>query len=466
MVAAMKRFHLRAILLVALGVRLALLVAAWNSPEGLFTPDSHDYVRLSDNLADSASFELAGRPELFRTPGYPFFLLIGLPFGRHWWHVVVAVQILLDVLTVYLTFLLGVMLCGQAGQWGRRVGLWAAAFQAVSPLAVAAVCRILSDGIFAFMLTLAILLLVHHFKTSRWWSLICSAVVSAAACYVRAVGMLFVGMVLLMLVARAFRSWFVLRRQGRRRSLQAVAAGLVAIAVLSPWAIRNVARCGYAGFSSSFDYNIFAYEAPAVLGEARGISIDQARAALDAEYRCRPGVAASEDPPPGRTADAMGQVGWRTVFDYPLTTVKVHLLTSTAVFLPGVTDVLEAVGATTGGKGTLAVLRAEGLPAAVRHYFGGRSWTFWLCMPAVGLLAVKYVLIIICAFGRVRLRMGAAGWLILLTILLFAFAGGPASTPRFRAVIEPLLSVAAASGLVLLWPGKKRAGGAAGGVTS
>ena len=104
------------ILLLAAALRVALLGAAWNrptqpygpgaydrAPDGVQTPDSDGYLYLADDLKHL--FFGAPEPEIFRTPGYPMFLLPGLATGgpNHWWHLVLIVQIVFDVLLVYLT---------------------------------------------------------------------------------------------------------------------------------------------------------------------------------------------------------------------------------------------------------------------------------------------------------------------------------------------------------------------------
>ena len=71
----MKHGWILAILALALAVRLALLGAT--TRETAFTPDSEGYWRLAGNLLQRGQFALDDRPEIFRTPGYPAFLMIG-----------------------------------------------------------------------------------------------------------------------------------------------------------------------------------------------------------------------------------------------------------------------------------------------------------------------------------------------------------------------------------------------------
>ena len=81
----MKSPVLQVILIAAAVVRFALLASAWNAPHRLLTPDSAGYAELSESLAEDAAFSRAGEAEVFRTPGYPVFLLLGRAFGKSWW---------------------------------------------------------------------------------------------------------------------------------------------------------------------------------------------------------------------------------------------------------------------------------------------------------------------------------------------------------------------------------------------
>jgi len=433
---------LKAIFLAAAILRLAPLMGAWNRPEGFFAPDSEGYVELRESLMETNSFERHGQAEIFRAPGYPLLLCAASVFGEPWWRVVCLFQIALDVALMYLVFLLGCMLCG------RGVGVWAAAFQALSGVAIASSVRVLSDSVYALPATLSVLLLAHHFRTSRWWSLCGAAVVAAAGCYVRPVGLVLLTVGLVVLAGRCLHAASRRRGESLKRLAQVGAWAGISAAVLLPWCIRNHIRADYFGFSSVTDTNVFEYEAPGVLAKVEGVSVGEATARLNTRLEER--LHGQAAPTLGDVARAKGAVGREVIAEHPGTWAHVHVRGSAAVFLPGITYALEALGITSGQRGTLDVLRRRGLLAAVRHYFADAQWAVWVVAPLVAVLAVKYLFICICAAARLRLRMGAGAWLVLLAIVCFTLAAGPASTPRFRVPAEPLLAVAAGAGVAIL----------------
>ncbi len=426
----MRTRSLKIILIVAAAIRLTLLASVWNAPDRLLTPDSHGYLELSDNLAREASFHRDARPEIFRTPGYPLFLVPVILFEDAGWRLVALGQIFLDVLLVYLTFLLGVLLCDE------RVGLWAAAFQSVAVVSAVASVRVLSDGLFAFLLILSILLLVHHFKTSKWWSLLSAAALTAVSCYVRPVGLMFSVLALAVLLLRTKRF---------RRS--AAFAGIVLLAI-SPWIVRNCVVADYVGFSSFAGDSLYYFGVSEVHAELEQKDPETVRSQMRSAQERLSRTFGPERTPGAGARDRRSQA-LSLIRQHPWIYARTHLRGSAAFFLPAISDVLEIIGLTAGQRGTLDVLHREGIWAAIRHYLDGRTWLLLLCIPAGMILLIKYALVALCAAARVRFRMGPGGWLIFITIIAFALIGGAAATSRFRVPVAPLLSLAAAAGIVL-----------------
>ncbi|MGC9454536.1 MAG: glycosyltransferase family 39 protein [Phycisphaerae bacterium] len=436
------------IMLAALALRLGVLSVAFENPEGVFTPDSFGYVRLADHLHDEWQFRPheAAMPEIFRTPGYPLFLLIGAPYGETpmqsgGWRAVLLVQVVLDVLLVGLTYLLG--------KWAvsQRAGLVAAAFQAVAPVAVAASCRVLSDSLYAFLLTAALLLFVRHLRgKGHSRTLMACAAAMAVACYVRPVGLTMAAILLVVLLIRP------------HRFIRAGSFALVLVLALMPWLTRNYFEAGYVGFSSFAGDSAFAFSAPAVLAEAEDMPVREATKRLELQHRDQErelGESRMEDLSElgtlhGKMAHWRSRRAREVMLSHPFTAARLHLLGCAGFWLPGGTDVLEVAGVTSGGKDTLRVLRSNGLWAAARHYFGGNTAAMLAAVGMGSVLALKLALVGFWCVRCVRLRPSAVGWTLFAVVAVAALLGGVASTPRFRVPVEPLLSVAAGSALVAL----------------
>jgi 4-amino-4-deoxy-L-arabinose transferase-like glycosyltransferase len=418
----MKKQRLFRVLLLALILRIGLLLVA-SGGTGVLTPDSQGYEALATSLAADGTFTRDGEAEIFRTPGYPLLIAVLRPFGGA---AILVAQVFLDVVLVGLTYLLGRTLAGEG------IGLLAALLQAISPLAIAGSCRFLSDCLYALLLTAALLMLIKSFDRRSVWSAIPPALLLAMACYVRPIGL---AMAAVVVVAMLFR---------RGQRLRApIFAGVILLCV-APWVVRNVCVADYAGFSSVTTDSLYRFGAAELVARESGWSIDEARMHLDWEaYRFDAAT-------PGDAADFRRQQAVEIIAEQPFTYAGLHLRQSAAALLPGATDAMEVAGVTTGQKGTLKVLHEEGLWAAVRFYFADRPAAAIFAVPMVLILLVRYVGVIAAGIGAIRNKMTAVGWMLTVMVLVALLAGGPASTPRFRLPVEPLLSIAAAMGLATM----------------
>jgi 4-amino-4-deoxy-L-arabinose transferase-like glycosyltransferase len=430
----LQRRYLLIILVLALASRGALLGVAWRSDSAALAPDSTSYIAPALSLATERLFQTNQRPELLRTPGYPVFLIACGLAGPSGYGNAQVVQVLLDVLLVYLTYALGVRLVS------RTAGLWAAAFQACSLLAITFSTKILSDGLFSLLITIAILQLVRHIHEGGLRPLTVAAIVTAAATYVRPVGLIFVPIVVLVLLL------------GQRRIASAAAFVLVFAGLVAPWYARNYLAVGYRGFSSSSDYNLLVNEAAGVWAKSHGLPRLQARQELDNMYRNRLEVEKIE-PDSAGAIRLERQMGRGIILSHPATFLRVHTVTSLNSLLPAGTVLLEMLGVTSGHRGTLSILQDQGLWPAVKYYFGSNVTAMVLMVPDLIFLTVQYLAASAYAFRQLwwlRLNWGPTGWLVVLTILAFVLVAGPAAEQRFRLPVEPLLNVAAGAGVAML----------------
>jgi hypothetical protein len=369
---AMKDIRLLGILLLALAVRTVMLFSVFAHVERAQTPDSQGYMELGEHLSLFHGYEngqgrfsdhmLMQMPEIFRTPGYPALLaaanwLADLPekfapqkpqqptTGIYEYEgppppdysapislrIILSFQVLLDLHLVLLTFFLGRSLAGHGA------GLLAALLQAVSPLAAAASCRILSDSIFAFMLIAAVLLLLRHFRTGGWWPLVSAALIMGVACYIRPVGLAFSAVMALVIVCsrrgmgktstvgvdagavvcggppqrgeqgrsnhvfrpgisdtggttgepegpgtplpRAEAPSFAEATEAKRprRLLRMTAFAYIVAACIAPWVIRNIAVADYWGFSSFATDSMYWYSAAEIEARQQHKSVEEIR---------------------------------------------------------------------------------------------------------------------------------------------------------------------------------------------
>jgi hypothetical protein len=204
----------------ALSVRLGLLIWAGNAPESPVTggSDSPAYQALADSIASHRGLSYAGMPTALRPPLYPLFLALGqLIAGEHYRLLIRLTQ-----------FVAGVLLAIVSARISKKLGGSAAITFAVAlavPTLVFFSAEILSE-------TLAALIVTAFFY-----------VVVRAACPVWVGAVIGVGMLERFNLATLAVVYVVYQFASKKpvdAARHTALAGLVALAIVSPWFLRNL----------------------------------------------------------------------------------------------------------------------------------------------------------------------------------------------------------------------------------
>ena len=128
------------------------------------------------------------------------------------------------------------------------------------------------------------------------------------------------------------------------------------------------------------------------------------------------------------------------------------------ILLPDAPTFLEILGATTSDRGTMNVLQAQGVWAAVRFYFDGKLYLLWLLAPLLAVTGILYLAafgLLVSWFWRWKSK-----WYAIFVFLAFAeyyfFLPGPITAPRYQLPALPILTLMAAFGLIQGWDWVKR----------
>lgn len=400
-------------LALATALRLAVLLAAAGSPQRYWSQDDRDYLGIAHHL-HASYLSSAGRwfdLGLRRTPVYPLFLRgVFDVFGSHY-VAVVAVQLVFSVATVALTYWLGSLILP------RRYALIAAAALAIDPASIVFSNQMLSETVFALLLTAALALTVLARRQSSLGVACLAGVLLGVAILTRPVAQ-YLPLVLALAVAAA--------PAVLRRSALAVAAAMVvgSVVLVGAWVVRNEAKTGVATVSTIDGYNMLQYRAVGALvedGEPRNL------AQHDVLVRLAPHVRLGDNA--AQVSRAELRVGLSILAEHPVGALKswargeAKLLvgpakTETAVLLTGRQDVR--------GPALNALVVVEELVTIVIVVAGG-----------VGILGL--------VVGRVR---RPELWPLAATVIyLVAVSGGPEAYSRFRVPVAPLLVVLGAGAL-------------------
>lgn len=427
-----KNSFLRRITLVFLAAYVIRILCAWPallSPDLLTRPDSATYLQPAYSYMENGVLNLApgsSFPAVQRSPGYIFFLIL---VGRSLVQMAVF-GCLVDALTVFPVALAGRSLAG------RRAGFWAAVLYALNLTALATSPLILADSLLGFFCAWQVFFLVRAWRTKRLSDFLFGAVFAALAALTKPVNLpVFLVLIPLVLAPVIFRSW-------KKTAGAVLLTGLVFCVLLLPWMLRN--QLVGAGFVLDRNSGLTArHNTAAILARVNSTDIDTERAALEAE------ADAAFDAGPGQNAflsafeKEMEQDSWylaryrKAIFEHPGAAAATHLF-QVWILLPDLPDFLQNLGLRSGERGTLAVLRKDGVMAAFRHYMGGSYAAAFLAAPFLLAAGALYALTAAGVWICLRRRRWAVLTLFAVFVLYYLTIPGPVLMPRYQIPALPL----------------------------
>lgn len=363
--------------------------------------------------------------DLRRPPGYPAFVaatygLMGRSPGN-----VALMQLLVGGLAVFLIYSIGSSL------HSARAGLFAGLLYLLDPNLSLWSLPILSDLLYAVALVLAVYL-VARWKAStsgRW--LVAAGIVAGLSCLIRPIGILLLPVWTMILLvnfdgsSKEGISW--------RPSLT---FGVVALAIVLPWMMRNKIVWDTFNVSSLGSQNLELWMAPAAIAVREGISLEEARTMLS--------------PPEFGSAFERDRWYLTVILDNPTSYLSAHLR--------GTIGVLLGVDYAAWLKRAGIEVVTPGAQIAFQSGNPGRAlaslWEFTreASIQSFALLVtiVFQVLLYIAGLvGFIRL-WSTDRWIarfLAITMFVLIFTPGPVGESRFRVPVQPILALLAGVGL-------------------
>lgn len=436
------------VVLIALALRLVPVAFHRFRLERVLTLDSPLYLELGESLRERGAFhrtgpgrdaaiENPGPVEVFRTPGYPVFLALFGGTPRRAAVTAICAQIALDALAAGVVVVIAgaVMPC----RWALVAGLLAA----VDVDHIVYANLVMSDTVFAALLTAGVWLLLRPAAGHPLWSGLLAGLAFSAAAAVRPVG------VMASLSGVAF---LIARREDRRRVAFFL---LAALAFPVAWTVRNGLGAGVWSVSDAGGYNLCVVAGAKVKAAAEGITrSDAERRLVEEVLRESPGNDSA------RRCAAFRRVGLQVIGAHPAAAAKEAVVSLAEFCLAGERRyLLRLFGAGDGseisagvGEGdraprTLLAGLARREPIEVLVVVGQAAWNLLLWIGAVG--------------GAVELTTRRR-WAVLLlfgTVVGYEIAASMVvAHGRMRLPIAGVLAVMAALGLSRMTRSRDAAG--------
>ena len=447
-------------LVAALLLRLALPLVVLGVTGGdwsLFTkPDTNTYLTPARHLLERGEFSSLSGPEIFRTPGYPLVLALGLLAGQPIL-VTLLLQALAGTLTVWCIMRTASLLFGEDdGGPARRVRTcgWLAACE---PLSLLCGALVLADALLATAISIAVLLLLTHFRRPSTRTALALGVTLAAAAYIKPVAYYLPALLLPWLwlsqrgptpASSVNRELTLPRRAGgalenRRRlsvgfgsatpgSSVLIVAATVAILV-GAWQVRNGVQTGFWGFSTLTARAVYVAAGGGVTAARDGRAFGDVRE----ERLEQAAIRTSREP---LHIGDMYRRGLSDVIGSPVTAAAVHvkgmLLT---LFDPASLDYLRLFGAYP-AISPVTRFGNQGLAATIATIARAYPAVLW-CSLLLEAILLAYLALAARGAWRAALRHGLpeARSLLLIAAYFLVLSGGIFGAARFRLPIMPVM---------------------------
>lgn len=422
----------------ALIPRLILLLVAVTNSERMMVHDAADYVHPAKNVAEGNGFsqqlEAPYTPDTRRTPLYPTIIIISMKIGGESWPTVLALfQILFNLITIFLLYLVALRYCTD------EQALWTSCLLGLSISHICYSVLVMADVLLALLVMSATYFLIRYRELPSWPGAILIGLSVGLAILARPVA------IMLPLIITPF---MIFGNKGSRKKglAQGLLMSVIALMLVFPWMLRNEAILGEMTVSSVPSRNLLVYNAAMVT------AYQENRAPEDVQWEYEQEVL--------NDLEAEGQLdnlalmfktfeerGKEIIYDNLPLYLYLHIKSSLTSFFPNTHDVFELFGQTEGKRGTLSVLQQQGLRAAFSHYIQDKFWLVPLMIPFILILGATYILGLIGLIDLLK-RDKWLFWFMLILAGYFLFITGPVSVPRFRIPVQAHLCLLAIIG----WP--------------
>ena len=256
----------------------------------------------------------------------------------------------------------------------------------------------------------------------------------------RPVNLLFIIPLLFLLAVLPDLSWQKKLRNG-------IAAILVFSAIVFPWMYRNFVRG--AGFTIDTNTGAMYHQNGAMLlGEVDGRGYEFEKQRILAEQQ---ELFKDRDRFPDEASRERYRIGeYRKL-------VRIHWLIwlkqqcNYQILLPDVPSFMECLGVTSSDRGTMAIIKEQGIMAGVRHYFGEKWFNIMLALlPLLGVAAVTYLgcgikfVQDLCNFKTNYMEI----FLFITFVFYYLFLPGAITAPRYQIPALPFMCVGAAAVII------------------
>lgn len=427
------KYTLPAILLAAFILRLIPALSALSESSRLVRPDSSGYLEPARALADYGTYPTTKRP-----PGYP--LLAAAVYSCELGNGTLAmIQVLLS------TAACAVTASAASCYAGKKSGNIAALLMACNITAIANAPLLLSDTLFSLFAALQFLFFIRYYKEHQVKNILFFAFFAAVGTLIRPINQL-------MWLVSAIMIFIIPGIQWKKKFIHVSLVILIFAAVTLPWMYRNY--CSGSTFDIDSNTGAMRHQNGAMLmAKVNNSNFESEKQKLLKKERIVFSDTAAF--PTEREKEQWRKKEFITmVKNYPFTYFIQHF--DLRILLPDIPSFMENFGITASDRGTMGILKKDGLMAAVKHYFGA-NWFWFLVFSVPLILPVMFLFAgVFCQLAKdlFKFESWKTSGVELMIFCAFAeyylFLPGAITAPRYQLPALPCLCTLAACAIATL----------------
>lgn len=285
--------------------------------------DTLRYLGNAQSFLAEGSFIFHNTFEVYRTPGYPFFIALFLFFKVPVFYIAVFQLILSGVIPIFVFWLLNRF------HISKKILIPTLFFVIFEPLTLYYSIPLLPDVLFTVLLLVVFYLLILYFDRRNLSLIIWIATIIGILNYIRQVGIYLV----YILVFYIFIESLIHKVQIRKALQHSFVLLFLVILISAPWYYRNYKHFGVWEFSSALPVNFFNYVGAGTLASAQKIPYEPARLQMMDKFKLNAPI--SNEHKDLRNAQYLKDETIKIILQYPLDYMKTVLLGLNTFFFSG-----------------------------------------------------------------------------------------------------------------------------------
>lgn len=421
------------ILLLAFVIRMGFFLSLqpWDNAvvtKSIFEGDAQDYHQLAVSMVKDKSFEEFNG---YRSPGYPVFvaLLYSISSSSVWF--VLLVQLLLSLISVLLVYKIA------STFFSRTVALLSAFLFAIDLNQAECVVMLYTDTLFVFLFLASVYYLCKGMKEKDFKIICVSAFVLGIATMVRAIAFLFPVAVIFFIIVFGFLKL-------RAKLIYSLAFGLIFIATISPWLLRNYIKYGEAELTTQSGSNLLFWNVVATEAYKSGKSEEQVH--LEFEKIAALHGANTTEKNPFKISKIYSDIAQKYIRDNFFLYCKRHLMGMGNLFTNLSTKHIASIFHIESTSISYDYMASPGISTQILRFFQSKTTgEISIAISMIVYLLVNYLLAFLATLFLIRKNKKFV-FLFILIILYFSVITGVIGLARFRIPFMPFINILCAAG--------------------